>query len=75
MRALRGAHRRRIGCVLLLGVLFAIATEAAQGLLPLGRAPSIFDALADAAGILLGLGLFYGQQRLRKRGTPILPDG
>ena len=63
MGALRGPPRTRTGRVVILGLLFAAATEVGQGLLPTGRTPSVLDAGADMLGLLLGIGLFFGKAR------------
>ena len=63
MYAARGPLRRRAAWVAGLGLLFALATEAGQGLLPFGRTPSLLDGLADAAGLGLGVALFFGGGR------------
>jgi VanZ family protein len=47
----------RPGHVVLLGLVLAMATEAGQGLLHLGRQAEVADAVADLVGVLLGLGL------------------
>ena len=72
MGALRGSLRRRTGLVVILGLLFAAATEIGQGLLPTERTPSVLDAGADVLGLLLAIGLFFGKARLAraKRSSP-----
>ena len=45
----------KAGWVLAGGAAFAVATEVYQGLLPFDRTPDPFDALADLAGLFLGL--------------------
>jgi VanZ family protein len=47
----------RPGHVVLFGLVLAMATEAGQGLLHLGRQAEIADAVADLVGVLLGLAL------------------
>lgn len=64
MHAARGSVRRRAAWVTGLGLLFALATEAGQGLLPFGRTPSLLDGFADAVGLGLGVAVFSGGGRL-----------
>lgn len=45
---------RHFKLVLLFGVAYAILTEVYQGLLPFGRIPDVWDALANTAGLLIG---------------------
>ena len=59
----RAASKQALGWVLVTGVAFAGLTEVYQGLLPFGRTPDLYDALADVAGLSAAL-LVY---RLRKR--------
>ncbi|MDX1532486.1 MAG: VanZ family protein [Rhodothermales bacterium] len=55
----------RLGAVLVGGVLLAVGTEALQALLSMGRAADPFDAVADVAGLLAGLGvLILWRQRV-----------
>jgi VanZ family protein len=63
MRGLRGTLRRRVLRVGVLGLLFAAFTEIGQGLLPSERTASPADAVADAAGLLLGIGAAWGLAR------------
>ena len=42
--------------VFVCGVAFGIGIEVLQGLLPIGRAPELADALADVVGLTLGIG-------------------
>ena len=51
------ARPDRVGLVLLGGVLFGVGIEVWQGLLPIGRSPEAADAVADAVGLVLGVGL------------------
>ncbi len=44
--------------VLLGGVVFGIAIELWQGLPLVGRTPDALDALADAVGVVLGVGIW-----------------
>lgn len=48
----------RAGAVLAWGVAFAAATEVWQGAVIPGRSGDPFDALADAAGLVLAVGLW-----------------
>ena len=76
MRAGRGPLGQHAVRVVLLGLLFAAATEAGQGLLPTGRTARLADALADAAGLLLGVGAFCAEARfLPKKPAPRPPEG
>ena len=43
--------------ILVAGVVLGIATEVAQGLLPVNRSADVFDAVADAVGLVIGVGL------------------
>ena len=52
--------------VLLGGVALAAISELYQGWIGLGRIPDPFDALANAAGLLLGLVLFRRPKRRLK---------
>jgi VanZ family protein len=46
---------RRVRMVLLIGVMFAVGTELAQGLVVVDRDPDLLDALADVAGLAAGI--------------------
>lgn len=70
MGALRGSMHRRSGRVLTLGLLYAAATEGTQALLPTGRTASLLDLLADAAGLLIAVGVFFASPRLRRMMQP-----
>lgn len=48
----------RAGAVLAWGVAFAVGTEVWQGAVVPGRSGDPFDALADAAGVALAVGLW-----------------
>ena len=48
----------RVGAVAVGGLAFAVGTEVWQSALPLGRSGDPLDALADAAGLALALGVF-----------------
>ena len=45
------------------GLALAVAIEVWQGALPIGRSPDPFDALADAVGLALGVGLALAVRR------------
>ena len=47
----------RAWAVLAAGLAYAVAIEVWQGALPIGRSPDPYDALADAVGLVAGLGL------------------
>lgn len=51
------AQPDKVWGILLAGVAFGIAIEIWQGLLPIGRSPDPLDALADAVGLVAGVGL------------------
>jgi VanZ family protein len=70
MHATRGSLRRRAAWVAGLGLLFAFLSEAGQGLLPFGRAPSLLDGLADAAGLGLGVAAFASGGRVPVSARP-----
>ncbi|MGB3542897.1 VanZ family protein [Rubrivirga sp.] len=53
MRAAPGVPGR----ILLTGVVFGIAIEVAQGTLPVHRSADVFDAIADAIGVVIGVGV------------------
>ena len=51
--------------VLVLGILLGCAIEVLQGTLTaLGRSMELLDAIADAVGALLGIGLYMAGRRL-----------
>lgn len=54
--------------VLVIGVLLAIGTELAQGLVVVDRDPNVLDALADLAGLVAGIS-GYGVLPPRRHGT------
>lgn len=56
--------------ILIAGLLFAVGTEVYQHLMPIGRHFDPLDALADAVGLLLGLGVAWRQTR--QPGRPAL---
>lgn len=53
--------------VLLSGLGFALFIEAWQHLLPIGRFADPYDALADAVGLLVGLGVWEWHTRREQR--------
>lgn len=55
MRALTGAGLRRAVITLTIGVLFGVASEVYQGLMPINRLFDPLDAVADAVGVLLAV--------------------
>ncbi len=57
MRALRGSYTRRAAVTLAIGVLFGVATEVYQGVMPIGRLADPLDAVADAVGTGLAVGV------------------
>ena len=67
MRALHLPVARRTGAVVAGGLAYAVFTEIYQGWLPFERTPDPFDALANALGLLLGVGVYYVLYRRRQR--------
>ena len=65
MSTLRRSLEARAAWVLVFGLAFAGLTEMYQGFLPFDRTPNLLDALAGAAGLVLGVGCFFVQRRLR----------
>lgn len=63
MRAFPDGPVRATGYVLAFGLAYAALTEIYQGLLPFGRSPDPYDALANALGLLCAVLLY----RLRNR--------
>jgi glycopeptide antibiotics resistance protein len=49
----------RTWVVLLTGILFAIATEVYQGILPTNRSPDSWDVVADVFGLCIGIMLYH----------------
>ncbi len=47
---IKSEKKVRIWLIFLIGALFGIGTEVAQGLLPYDRTPSIYDVIADVIG-------------------------
>ena len=71
MQAGGGSLRLRAVRVTASGLLFAAASEGAQGLIAIGRTPSWADALADAIGLLLAVAAFLVFPQLRReRASP-----
>lgn len=58
MQALRLETRTRYRVVLAVGLAYAVLTEIYQGIMPFGREPDVWDAVANTVGLLLGLGLW-----------------
>jgi VanZ family protein len=48
---------RKPGFVLLVGIAYGMLTEIWQGVTPFGRTFDWYDGLADAVGVVLGVGL------------------
>ena len=49
------AYPRATTRIVVAGLLFAVLSETYQHVMPIGRTFSLYDALADAVGLLLGL--------------------
>lgn len=58
MHALRLKVRVRFGLVLAAGLAYAVLTEVYQGVLPFGREPDMWDAVANSVGLLVGIGVW-----------------
>lgn len=58
----------RTGAVVAGGVALAVAIEVAQDVLPINRFGDPYDAVADLAGLALGVGLGLWQRRSAGRG-------
>jgi hypothetical protein len=69
---LRAAPRAAL-TILLSGLLFAVGTEVYQHLMPIGRFFDPLDALADALGLIAGLGVALWQQRETRPKTRFSP--
>ncbi len=54
----RAGGSKRSGLILAVGLLLAVGTELAQGLPSVARDPDVFDALADAVGLVAGIWAF-----------------
>lgn len=50
--------RRLGGLMFVIGILFAAGTELYQHLLPMKRTADPYDALADGAGLAVGIGMY-----------------
>lgn len=50
--AMRGVRKTGLLAIFLIGSLFGISIEIAQGMLPYGRNASLYDAIADILGCL-----------------------
>jgi VanZ family protein len=57
----------RARTVVLLGLAFAFLSEVYQLVMPINRSFSLFDALADAVGLAVALGVWWA---LRRRQAP-----
>ena len=68
---LHGSPARR-GTVVACGLAFAVAIEALQEALPIGRSGDVFDVVADALGLALAVGLtaWWDRRRARATGPP-----
>jgi len=53
-----GPCRARLAGLLVVGTLFAVGSEVYQELLPIRRSGDPYDAVADGAGLLLGILLY-----------------
>jgi len=51
---------RRSRYVLVGGLAYAVLTEIYQGIMPFGREADLWDAAANAAGLLAGVGVYWG---------------
>lgn len=68
MNSLRIGVRARFAWVVTAGLVYAVATEIYQGILPIGREPDAWDALANAAGLLAGGAIWIlGRRRTHAR--------
>ncbi|MEJ7638396.1 MAG: VanZ family protein [Singulisphaera sp.] len=56
------------------GLALAILTELGQGLPMIGRDPDRLDALADAVGTFVGVGVFWALRGLAVASPPAEPD-
>jgi VanZ family protein len=56
---------RKPGWVIGIGIVYGMLIEIWQGVMPLGRSFDWYDGLADAVGVLLGVGLAIVSRRLR----------
>lgn len=57
------AFPHRAVLVLVFGVALGIAIEVVQGMPLISRSPDVFDAISDAIGLLIGVGLGIWQSR------------
>lgn len=62
--AIVGRRGLNAGQVILLVIGYGLLLEAAQGLMPFGREASFLDAVANAAGALLGTAAGLGLERI-----------
>ncbi|MBC8155239.1 MAG: VanZ family protein [Bacteroidetes bacterium] len=56
---------RRTVWVIAAGFIFGFLIEVYQGVMPIGRSFDFFDALADTAGTVIGVAVFWAMQRLK----------
>ena len=64
MHALRIEVPARLRWVFAAGLTYAVLTEVYQGLMPLGREPDVWDVVANAIGLVTGLGLWRVSSRV-----------
>lgn len=69
MAALPLSFGRRSALVMATGVAYAVLTEVYQGLLPFDRRPDPLDAVADIAGVTLGILIFVLARRKHVKST------
>ena len=65
LNAVRDKHSRVLAGVIVAGILLAPLSEIYQGLLPIGRIADPYDALADIAGFLAGMGFWLVASRAK----------
>ncbi|KAB7732679.1 VanZ family protein [Rudanella paleaurantiibacter] len=58
---------RRPGLVILAGIAYGMLIEVWQGIMPIGRTFDWYDGLADAVGVVVGVGVALLAERLRNR--------
>lgn len=62
--------RHRVLAVALWAAAYAVVSEVLQGLLPIHRSASVWDAAADLLGVTVGLLLFWAWRRWARRADP-----
>lgn len=67
LRAVKHRAGSALRHVVLAGLALAGLTEVYQGLLPFGRDPSLLDALANTAGLLVGIAVHTAWERRTSR--------